>query len=170
MDKKVNKTIENYIIRFKDDIKNKLTLLNFEEKNKTTDILEMIYDYEFLTFSKDDFTKKKRDKQVIPEINRCIANRANGEQCSRRKQMGYQYCGTHTKGTPYGVIQYQDQLSNQKIEVIAEEINGIVYYVDKFNNVYKTDDILNNLINPEVIAKYVKIHNGKLSIPEFGLV
>ena len=40
----------------------------------------------------------------------------------------------------------------------------------KFNNVFKTDDILSNKSNPAVIAKYVKKDDGTYTIPEFGLV
>jgi hypothetical protein len=53
--------------------------------------------------------------------------------------------------------------------VFAEEISGIVYYIDKFKNVYKTDDVLQAKLNPVIIAKWEK--NGeKYTIPEFGLV
>ena len=45
----------------------------------------------------------------------------------------------------------------------------IVYYLDKFNNVYNTEDIMNEIKNPKIIAKY-QMHNDKYSIPEFGLV
>jgi hypothetical protein len=55
------------------------------------------------------------------------------------------------------------------VEVIAEEVCGIVYYIDKNNNVYKTEDILEGKLNPRVIAKCVK-QNGHLTIPELFLV
>ena len=59
--------------------------------------------------------------------------------------------------------------TTQKLEVIAEEIKGIVYYIDKFNNVYKTEDILAERENPQIIAKCVKTERG-YTIPELGLV
>ena len=46
---------------------------------------------------------------------------------------------------------------------------GIVYYVDKSNNVYKTEDIIEGKQNPRIVAKYVK-DGAKYKIPEFGLV
>jgi hypothetical protein len=55
------------------------------------------------------------------------------------------------------------------MEVFAEEIKGIVYYIDHFNNVYKTEDIMEAKENPKIVAKYVKTETG-YSIPEFGLV
>ena len=48
-------------------------------------------------------------------------------------------------------------------------IKGIVYYIDKFNNVYKTEDILEGRENPRIIAKCVR-ENGKCTIPELGLL
>jgi hypothetical protein len=169
MEKRINKRIETYITTFKDDIRNKMNELNFDEKSKINELLEYVYDYNRLCLNKDDFIKRKRVKNSIPCVNRCNARRANGEQCTRRRRDDCEYCGTHSKGVPHGHIEGETQNSFQKFEVIAEEIRGIVYYIDKFNNVYKTEDILSEKDNPEVIAKCVKTQNG-YSIPEFGLV
>ena len=38
-------------------------------------------------------------------------------------------------------------------EVVAEEIQGIVYYIDRAGNVYHTEDILENRENPRKIAR-----------------
>lgn len=86
MEKRVNKRLETYLTSFKDDIKNKITELNFTDKTKTNELLEFVYDYERLVISKDDMTKRKRVKNAIPNMNRCTAKRANGEQCTRRKR------------------------------------------------------------------------------------
>ena len=171
MENRLNKVIESYITSFKDSIKDKLLGINFEDKNGTNDLLEYIYDYNRLTLSKDDFIKRKRIKNTIPTLNRCNAKRANGEQCTRRRKKECEFCGTHSKGTPHGLILTgEDQENaNEKLEVVAEDIKGIVYYIDKYNNVYRTEDILSGKENPEIIASYVK-QNGVYTIPEFGLV
>jgi hypothetical protein len=57
----------------------------------------------------------------------------------------------------------------KKIDVVATNIMGIVYYIDKFNNVYKTEDILEGKVDPAIIAK-AKLINGKTCIPELGLM
>jgi hypothetical protein len=44
----------------------------------------------------------------------------------------------------------------KKVEVWAQDIKGIIYYIDKSNNVYKAEDIMSNKKNPSVIAKYEK--------------
>jgi hypothetical protein len=40
--------------------------------------------------------------------------------------------------------------------------------IDKFNNVYKTEDIISGKENPKIIAKCVKTNHG-YSIPQLGL-
>ena len=171
MEKRLNKLIEKYVTTFKDEIKAKTIDIDFENKQKVNELLEFVYDYDRLTLTKDDFVKRKRIKNAIPSLNRCNAKRANGEQCTRRRKDDCEYCGTHSKGTPHGLINSDDSLehSNERIEVFAQDIKGIVYYLDKYNNVYKTEDILSGKENPEIIAKCI-IQNGVYTIPDFGLV
>ena len=79
------------------------------------------------------------------------------------------FCGTHSKGTPHGTIDMHPvQETTSKKEVWVQEIKGIYYYIDADNNVYCQEDVLANLINPKIIAKYVKTGNT-YSIPAFGL-
>ena len=59
-------------------------------------------------------------------------------------------------------------IENKKVEVWAQDIHGILYYIDNKNNVYQPEDILSNKINPKVIAKYIKT-NEIYSIPEFNI-
>lgn len=170
MEKNINKRIETYTTSFKDAIREKIASLDFAEKQKINEILEFIYDYDRLCLSKDDFVKRKRTKNCIPSENRCTAKRANGEQCTRQRKENCEFCGTHSKGVPHGSMAANaDNPSQQKLEVFAEEIRGIVYYIDKYNNVYKTEDILANKQNPEIIAKSEK-NNGVFTISELGLV
>ena len=170
MEKRLNTKIEEYITKFKDEIRNKMIALNMEDKSKGSDLLQYIYDYDRLCLQKDDFVKRKRVKNSIPNSNRCIAKRANGEQCTRRRKTDCEFCGTHSKGTPHGVIQ-SDSSTNvtHKVELFATEIRGIVYYLDSMNNVYKTEDVLDARENPRVVAKYMKI-GDTYTIPELGVV
>ena len=172
MEKRINKLIENYITSFKDNIKKKITENNIDSNsNNINNILEYIYDYERLVLSKEDLIKRKRIKNSIPTNNRCNAKRANGEQCTRRKKEESEYCGTHVKGTPHGCFMLNcesKEITEKKIEVIAEEIMGIVYYIDNNNNVYKTEEILKGIENPNIIGKCIR-NNGLISIPELGI-
>ena len=170
MEKRLNNKVDNYFTKFKDDIRNKIMHIDLNEKKNIPILLEYIYDYDRLCIDKEDFIKRKRVKNSIPENNRCLAKRANNEQCTRRRKNGCDFCGTHSKGTPHGLIDSIDDNSNkqQVIEVFAKEIHGIVYYLDNYNNVYKTEEIMQSKENPTVIAKYEK-KNEKYIIPSMGL-
>lgn len=171
MDKIINKKVENFITEFKNNIRDKIIEINIEEKSKINDLIEYVYDYQRLTISKEDLVKRKRIKNSIPVNNRCSAKRANGEQCTRRRKTENEYCGTHIKGIPHGCLNANDNniSSGKKIEVIAEDVFGIIYYIDNENNVYKTEDVLNDILNPSIIAKCVR-ENGKITIPDLGLI
>ena len=170
MERRLNKKFEDYITSFKNDIRDKINTIQFEETEKINELMGYVYDYERLVFKKEDISKRKRVKNTLPETNRCNARRANNEQCTRRKKEGCEYCGTHIKGTPHGLISellHSSEMTH-KVEIIAQEIGGIVYYIDDRENVYNTEDVMNNKENPGIIAKYTH-RNGTYSIPEFGL-
>ena len=170
MERRLNTKVESYLKQFKDDIRNKLMTQN-EEKLDIPELLEYIYEYKRLNIDKEDFMKRKRVKNSIPENNRCIAKRANGEQCTRRRKSQCEFCGTHSKGTPHGLITCQEIVETKThiLEVFAKEIHGIVYYLDNHNNVYKTEDVMQSKENPEIVAKYHK-EGEKFTIPELGLI
>ena len=44
--------------------------------------------------------------------------------------------------------------SETKKEVRAEEIKGIVYYIDDEGNVYDTEQVHHGMHNPAIIGKY----------------
>jgi hypothetical protein len=163
MEKRINKKFENYITTLKENIREKSIQLGMNDE-KMNDLIQYIYNYERMTLHKDDFMKRKRVKNVVPYFERCCAKRASGEQCTRRKKEECEYCGTHMKGTPHGLVQDEENKQTmQKIELWAQEIMGIVYYLDKFGNVYQAEDIVNNKVNPKVICKYAKtkMENGE---------
>jgi hypothetical protein len=170
MERRLNKKAEGYITSFKDCIREKATQMGMIKNEQVNQLLQFIYDYDRLSFNKEDFQKRKRVKNFVPIYDRCCAKRASDEQCTRRKKDGFEFCGTHIKGTPHGIVDTQNETKNttQKVEVYAQDIQGIVYYIDKNNNVYQAEDIISNKINPKIIAKYVK--NGEAySIPEFNI-
>jgi hypothetical protein len=170
MEKRLNKKLENYITTFKDSIREKATQLGVAKNEQVSQLLQYIYDHDRLSFGKEDFQKRKRVKNFVPIFDRCCAKRASNEQCTRRRKDDSEYCGTHLKGTPHGIVDAQNEPKNttQKIEVYAQDIQGIIYYIDKSNNVYQAEDIISNKVNPKIIAKYVK-EGEKYSIPEFNI-
>jgi hypothetical protein len=170
MEKRLNKKVDSYITSFKDNIRNKATQMGLTKNDQINQLIQYIYDYERLSFDNIDFQKRKRVKNFVPIFDRCCAKRAAGEQCTRRKKDGSEFCGTHMKGTPHGISDSMSETKNtsQKIEVWAQDIHGIVYYIDKNENVYQTEDIISNKINPKIIAKYAKV-GEQYSIPEFNM-
>ena len=170
MEKRLNKKVESYITTFKDSIRDKVTELNVGKMDEINKLMQFIYDYDRLTFGKEDFVKRKRVKNVVPFFERCCAKRANDEQCTRRKKEGCEYCGTHAKGSPHGIFETTTNASAstfQKVEVWAQEIYGIIYYIDKNGNVYEAEDIVMNKNDPKIIAKYTR-NGDEFSIPDFN--
>ena len=152
MERRLNKKTESYITGFKDSIREKATQMGMTSDSQMNNLLQYIYDYE------------------VPFFDRCCAKRATNEQCTRRKKEESEYCGTHMKGTPHGIIDNQNEAkpTTQKIEVFARDIQGIIYYLDNTNNVYQAEDIITNKLDPKIIAKYVK-NGDHYSIPEFNI-
>jgi hypothetical protein len=113
------------------------------------------------------------------DATKCFARTANRKQCSRKKQKGQQFCGSHLHNQPHGRIdQASDpgktkpkkrgrppknakQTDPAKIEIlqmdaVVETINNIDYLVDNVNgNIYK---------NPENIAEDATIEFEKLKL------
>lgn len=143
------------------EIKNHLENINLDDKNRN-DIINYLDNMHSLELTKDDFLKRKRVKTCVPTYLKCKARRANGEQCTRKRKNDICYCGTHEKNRPHGEIEDDNNVEYKKIEVWVEEINGITYYIDKFNNVYKTQDILSNKPDPDIISRYTIDNQNKI--------
>lgn len=170
MEKRINDKIDTYIVGFKQEL---LKLLG-QHECMNAEIDNFIQSYKTLHLGKEDFVRRKRIKNVVPYFERCCAKRANGERCTRRKKDDEQFCGTHIKAQPHGVFDVmEDETTTQntmkKIVVKAQDIKGIIYYIDDFTNVYEPHDILNGVSNPKIIAKYVQNPDNTYSIPEFGI-
>lgn len=162
MDKKINKKTEDYIVEFKDMIAEQLKTLtqyNGVSSEQINDLIKSVYEYPRLVFDKQDFTKRKRQRNTIDKENQCTALKADGEQCTRRKLKNCDFCGTHSKDAPHGLKGDQKQ-TIKKVEIYTENIKGIIYYVDNVENIYKMEDILQEKENPLVIGKYTKDEHG----------
>ena len=161
MEKRINEKVIDYIDKLKSNIKKHIEKIDNMTFNQKSELLQFIYDFDTLKIEKEDFAKRKRCKSVVPFYNRCIAKKSSGEQCTRKKRCGLDFCGTHDKNRPHGEIGECDKEEQilKKIEIWIQEINGISYYIDKNNNIYKTEDIMSNSESPLIIAKY-EIDNG----------
>ena len=197
MERKINKKIDEAFTNYKQEIKTgivgAITTINCKidetpgllmssvkqtVQTELMNLLQELYDQPILKLDKTDFQKRKRVKNVVPLHDRCIACRASGEQCTRRRKGDSEYCGTHIKGTPHGIISKEKQDSEpkctvKKVSVWAQDIKGIIYYIDDSNNVYETNAILQGTDNPKIIAKYQRSlddeGNVAYAIPSFGI-
>lgn len=165
MDNRLNKKVDAYLAEFKESIRSKSNELSFSEVDKICDLMEFIYEYERLSFNKEDINKRQRIKNCIPDTNRCNAKIADGNQCTRQRKDNCIYCGTHEKGCPHGVVNESSQKNMYtNHEVFVEEINGICQHLDKHGNIYKTEDIMYNKENPNIIGQYMVDSVGKYNL------
>jgi hypothetical protein len=135
--------------------------------SKISEFLQYVYDAEPIELTASDFMKRKRVKNDAPLCDRCTAKRADGNQCTRRKRDVYNYCGTHMKGTPHGVIEVNSDVVEQftKIELTVVDIKGINYHIDAAGNVYDAKDIITGSSTPNIIAQYEITKTGEYIIP-----
>ena len=128
-------------------------------------VIEFINSYKSSFITPEEYIKRRRVKNPIPFHEKCLAKAANGEQCSRRKKKGGDFCGTHSKACPHGIVSTDNiqetskecNVIKKQIEVWLEDIHGIMYWINDSGVVYHPDDIKKNIENPRVIAHYEKI-------------
>jgi hypothetical protein len=149
MDKRILQKVNAKLDAFKQQ------LLNDVSNKSSEEIYKHIQDLN-LTLELSDLIKRKRINNSVPPDMKCIAKAANNKQCSRRKKDGETCCGTHCKGVPHGYIN-ADSIKTYQKEVVREEINGILQYIDSDGNVYKMEDVLKKSVNPEIVAKWTKV-------------
>ena len=159
MERRLNKKINDYVHDFKTKLAEKRqSISSTDNQGEIIELTNYVYQYNNFELNKDDFMKRKRVKSTVPVYERCCAKRANGEQCTRRKKDNCQYCGTHIKGTPHGkIVNEETSTKITKIDAWVQEIKGIQYFIDADNNVYKHEDVMQEIHNPEIIAQYIKV-------------
>ena len=174
MEKRIITKVTSEQLKFKNQIQewfnnNKATII-INNNNCNNDFLEFIFNYKFNQLENTDFEKRKRIKNPVPQFDLCKAKKADNSRCSRRRQNNCEFCGTHIKGTPHGIIEDDISIQNKKkIEVWVQDIKGINSYIDSDNNVYKPEDIISNKENPDVIAKWEINDSGEYCIPAFNI-
>ena len=137
-------------------------------KDDLNTLMNEVMAIKMVEFTKEDFiVKRNRTRNEVHKSERCIARKSAGEQCSHRKQEGKMFCGTHSKGTPHGII--SDEIDTNKVTtkvaINVIDIAGILYHVDNMGNVYDPIDIVSNAKHPKVISKYEKNEDGTYNIP-----
>ena len=153
MENKINKKVEQYLDGYREILKGRILELDIESDIQSK-LLETLYSLETLKLDREDFMKRKRVVSQVAIGERCIAKKANGEQCTRKRKDECSFCGTHEKCQPHGVvIASKNERSMRRCCITIVDINGINYYVDDDKNVYNSADILTNNNNPRIIGK-----------------
>ena len=167
METRISKKCTEYTSAFKQEFKEKFIELGITDDR----LLQFVFDYDSICLSPEDFVKRKRTKNVVELQDRCTAYIAGQQQCTRRRKADCHLCGTHAKGTPHGICdkdQKNPGTALEKVEVRTQNIRGIEYFIDNNGNVYKTEDVVQNKLNPTIIAKY-ELNGDVYSIPAFNI-
>jgi hypothetical protein len=161
MEKNIQNKINHYEENFKNNLKdwlleNNASVICDNTCDRTNDFIQHLSDFPRIELTSQDFQKRKRIKNNVPDYNRCIAMKCNGERCSRKqKNDGTYFCGTHIKGAPHGTFENNQQLNKKKeVNIWLQEINGISRFIDENKNVYSSEDILQKKNPPKIIGKY----------------
>lgn len=144
MESRIKNKIDNYNTTFKNNIKEKMIELDMLNSEKEKQFLQYVFEYERLQLINDDFSKRKRLKNVVPGDDRCLANKACNEQCTRKRKDGFDFCGTHIKGTPNGIVYKCENIDSKKKVVLKLVTNrGILNYVDDSGKKYEMEEVMN---------------------------
>ena len=161
MEKNIRNKISHYECDFKDNLKkwlleNDASIICGNTSDKTNEFIQHLSDFPALELNHQDFQKRKRIKNNVPDYNRCIAMKCNGERCSRKqKHDDTEFCGTHIKGAPHGTFKSNQEINKKKqVNLWLQEINGIARYIDDNKNIYSTQDIVDKVNPPKIIGKY----------------
>lgn len=120
MEKHVQRKVNNYCTEYRSLFLAEIDqLIHGISKGENSDIVERINEIKmkctFIPFpeiKKGELKKSKRIHNVVPENEKCGAVCSGGIRCSRRKQNGTLYCGTHVKGQPNGTINNNVEIQN----------------------------------------------------------
>lgn len=163
MEKRVNDAIAHWTSEWKQNARAKYDALGLPLSPSANEWFQYLYNYPPLALARDDIVPRKRGKSTVPLHARCCAMRASNEQCTRRRKNGEPFCGTHLKGTPYGISSGCVDSSGAAMsststavptKIVAQEIQGILQYIDPHGNVYSMEDVLANRQPPRKVGLY----------------
>jgi len=149
MEKRIQAHVEQTLVAYKNEVRTIIMNDVLSKKDKLTQVFNIQHE----EFCLNDFMKKKRARNVIPDEERCCAFRADKMRCTRKRKDGNEVCGTHMKGVSNGMINESTPAVNMKtVDIWTQDIGGIIYYIDANNNVYCSNDIMKSSTSPKVIG------------------
>lgn len=110
--------------------------IGLEELYKKYSINDLVFEESAPTKKK----KRKKNKQ-LDQSELCMAKKADGCQCTRRRKDSNEYCGKHMGNLKFGRIDDEEKYENNDnyIKTMHEKIGGNDYLVDSNNIVYTFD-------------------------------
>jgi hypothetical protein len=146
--------IDTFVDNFKKEVKKSFIDSNENEFNSFIDNYDSFKNHSILNV-------KPKMNHSIPSNQRCIARKSINDQCTRRKNKISCFCGTHSKIQPFGFC--KDSLDNdcvmRIIVLYTQDINGIIYHLDEYFNIYNTEDVINDKQNPTIIGRVSKVND-----------
>lgn len=114
--KRVLETLTDVLERVSEDYK----IDQNELKEKYLKDLKVLLEKNQEEVKKVSAQNPRKPRTVLAPELRCMARTANGEQCTRRKQIdnGYDFCGSHCMNQPYG------KLGDAPLEVVEKRKRG----------------------------------------------
>lgn len=156
----VNYKVQSYISQMKFDIQRHIMGLHFvHEPEKINQLVEYILGYDRIELNSNDFlcspakkprttpssrvSKKKKDSVISAmPMNNDLAD----------------FFSTDAEVLP---------VAPSTIELVAQDISGITFFIDSFGNVYNTEQVMNKLPNPQIVAHYTCDKEGKYNIDSY---
>ncbi len=157
---------ESAFRNFTSQIKDKTN--NWEEmptRNDVNELQEKLKEYQCFTKSKG---KNNKSKEKKIHLDKCWAKLESGLQCKRKQKNGTSFCKEHMNhGHLFGTISDQmnnnrnsnsnhhDNKTNQNIRTYTfyiHDVDGIQYFADEARNVYNTESVLSENLEPRIIG------------------
>ena len=169
---------ESAFRNFTSQIKDKTN--NWEEMptpNDVNELQEKLKEYQYFTKSKG---KNNKSKEKKVHLDKCWAKLESGLQCKRKQKNGTSFCKEHMNhGHLFGTISDQmnnnhnrnsnnsnntdnsnnsnnsNKKTNQNIRTYTfyiHDVNGIQYFADEARNVYNTESVLSENLEPRIIG------------------
>uniref|UniRef100_A0A6C0B5U8 Uncharacterized protein n=1 Tax=viral metagenome TaxID=1070528 RepID=A0A6C0B5U8_9ZZZZ len=157
-------------------------IINKRLENVFKDLCQKNTDLDYQKLVKQyckNVSKKKYKKNLVHPKKQCMAKKADGNQCTRRRKVkdvdgtiispAIEYCGKHIKSIKYGRIDDEERFkdTDKYIKTRRENIEGEYYLVDSENRVYSYNKehplLLGKKIGDKLImlADLIKMRNKK---------
>lgn len=109
----------------------------------------------------------KKERNGVPQHERCIALKKVNTQCTRHRQMAKEipFCKTHENeaARPNGVVQNPIE---SHVKISQTTIQNVSLFTDANGRIYDTIDVLNRSTTPQVVARIEIDSNGEsMAVP-----